>query len=371
MQTHQDLIHWFFDRTNRLIRIVGDDRNEDYFQWFCTEPLMKPVSERWECYKQIRLRDNESRNRTIGLGLQRFNVGLNGLLNIYWKARVDLPKLRFAGLEEDVVLMVPKVLEAVRAWNVNDGCRWEYCYVSDPPVPGEVEYIREALESSDEKFPLQAKIADELIKMLGDARSIFSRCPIADDAFSELESVSWGMSCWFWDHEVGRDVWPESVGDVELLRPWLKADFDGPVPTFADDELQQLAQRHSSLVAGALLHGQNGKPVSGPEHDDKLRSLSKNELMSELGKIIDTNKVKHWKADELRSMILERNPGRTTAVKSIEKNLVYTTLLEIQGRNRARKIDPDVLNAVVSQSQREHAAENGVRVRGNQIKSRD
>jgi hypothetical protein len=104
---------------------------------------------------------------------------------------------------------------------------------------------------------------------------------------------------------------------------------------------------------------------------ESLLAFTNAELMSELAKVIKTNKEKHWKANELRLKILECNPGRTTSVKSIEKNLVYKTLLETQGRQRKRKIDPDVLHDVVSQSLREHAAENGVRIKGRRIQSRD
>lgn len=104
---------------------------------------------------------------------------------------------------------------------------------------------------------------------------------------------------------------------------------------------------------------------------DSLLSFTNAELMSELAKVIKTNKEKHWKANELRLKILECNPGRTTSVKSIEKNLIYQKLLENQGRKRKRKIDPDVLHDVVSRSLREHAAENGAKINGRRVQSRD
>lgn len=132
---------------------------------------------------------------------------------------------------------------------------------------------------------------------------------------------------------------------------------------------RQLSEEYPTILVEAGIPVASQPPVVVPV--DSLLAFTKAELMGELAKVIAKNKEKHWKPTELRLKILECNPGRTTSVKSIEKNLIYKNLLETQGRKRKRKIDPDVLHDVISQSLREHAAENGVRIRGRRIQSRD
>ena len=67
-------------------------------------------------------------------------------------------------------------------------------------------------------------------------------------------------------------------------------------------------------------------PAFGPK-SQKLSSLSKPELTGEIAKVIASNKTRRWKAEDIRTKILEQNPGRTTSAKTIEKNLVYDQLL--------------------------------------------
>lgn len=175
-----------------------------------------------------------------------------------------------------------------------------------------------------------------------------------------------------WRNKSHREQLKEFTGS-----PWgisdevvaLIGDEPEDLHTTLDDFISQSVTAIDSLLKLAEMNANKIAPVV--ELADSLLSFTNAELMSELAKVIKTNKEKHWKANELRLKILECNPGRTTSDKSIEKNLVYQTLLETQGRKRKRKIDPDVLWDVVSQSLREHEAENGVRVKGRRIQSRD
>lgn len=180
--------------------------------------------------------------------------------------------------------------------------------------------------------------------------------------------VDWGF--------VTSEHWPKLLEKHPSLRdliPYLKEKrilfSDGTLPSHVISSAGELAGIAHDLPAA--FHAGHGEVLEST----KLRPFSNLELGGEIGKVIATKPGKHWLAREIYEKILKSKPERTTAVKTIEKNVVYKTLLIEQGRTRRKmrpiSLDPDLLAGLVSQSNREKAAEDGIRINGRPVKPRD
>ena len=158
------------------------------------------------------------------------------------------------------------------------------------------------------------------------------------------------------------------------LRHWPQTGFSGESYLENIRRKAEREQRQAEMIAEKVAE----KLQSGAEQPSTVpKRLSKDECNSEMMLLVERHpdEATDWSAADFKSAI-ERDGTKLTSESTIKTTTMWAKLMERTGRGRKRRPatqaeDSQLLDKLISQQQREAAAESGRRIKGRKVSSRD
>jgi hypothetical protein len=288
------------------------------------------------------------------------------------------------------------------------------------------DWIDEMYGVMRERIDTNIASAGKLISQLEAIKSkwIGDRLLLAFPAlgFFESQNQKW-KSAWerlLWAHEMIGFLWPQVIKHVDSifesrrlcdlsyleLSKGMTTAVGVSTGALRDADLKLIEERLFTEMAEVIrdlrLEGQSQvktQTTEAPavevqaEPDSSCEgkgSLTQPELTEVLAGIIKLDPKRRWTAEELVVEVEKSKPGRRTSETSVGDNLVYKEMLKQQGRTRNRRPKiiatdnieqvysvvrssehADELNRLISEQERNDAADRGRKVKGRRIKGTD
>lgn len=142
-----------------------------------------------------------------------------------------------------------------------------------------------------------------------------------------------------------------------------------------DDEVM-LAESHLNSAVSGLIECTK-EPQAGDACSTRRTSMSLDEVNTAIITICGQHhEAANWTAQQFKAEIEKKYPVKKTSATNIKKTAIWPQLMEGTGRGRThrpvvRSEDTGMLNNLISQQEREMAAESGTKIQGRRVASRD